>query len=353
MLPSRGWQKELTRSRFFASTWKLSLSVLTPLGPFHLFVFAATLGGYFDLLCKKQDPGGFSQLIPAVWFLGTRWNTGCSVAAAKQAEVCPCPMRGLAWLVPFLTEKCRKPTGSPAQIFQKGWKAKSILNELTLMSVPLFSWIYISQNNLNRLTPVSLALYPEYHRIKEILFCQISGKDTDSSHKVQVSAQASVYWKELAVLLRLLVGAYVPSQRLKAEQTTFPYAIPQAGVKGNSGITEKHHCFCSNDLEKHTAAGKKCNLVQWKRSPPPSLALGQSKPRAAGAGGVQHWVLCWVRHPWACLHLLLTRLGVSLVPQHCHVQMELLQGTVRAWMQESRCRQGGYLLPDPPQSFCL
>lgn len=134
---------------------------------------------------------------------------------------------------------------------------------------------------------MSLALYPEYHRIKEILLCEISGKDTDSSHKAQVSAQASVYWKELAVLLRLLVGTYVPSQCLKAEQTTFHYAIPQAGVKGNSGITEKHHCFCNNDLEKHTAAGKKCNLVQWKWSvlPPASLALGQSKPRAAGAGG--------------------------------------------------------------------
>lgn len=307
---SRGWQKELTRSCFFASTWKLSLSVLTPLGPFHLLVFAATLRGYFDLLCKKQGPGGFSQLIPAVWFLGTRWNTGCSVAAVKQAEVCPRPMHGLAWLVPFLSEKCRKPTGSPAQIFQKGWTAKSILNELTLMSVPLFSWIYISQNNLNRLTPVSLALYPEYHRIKEILFCKISGKDTDSSHKAQVSAQASVYWKELAVLLRLLVGAYLPSQCLKAEQTTFHYAIPQAGVKGNSGITEKHHCFCSNDLEKHIAAGKKCNLVQWKWSPPPlPWHWGRASPGQRGREGVQHWVLCWGWHLWACLHLLLTRFG--------------------------------------------
>lgn len=58
------------------------------------------------------------------------------------------------------------------------------------MSVPLFSWIYISQSHLNRLTPASLPLYPEYHRIKEIFFCKISGKDTDLSHKVQVSAQS-------------------------------------------------------------------------------------------------------------------------------------------------------------------
>ena len=73
---------------------------------------------------------------------------------------------------------------------------------------------------------MNLALYPEYHGIKEILFCKISGKDTDSSHKAQVSAQASVYWKQLAVLLRLLPGAYLPSQFLKSEQTTFHYTLP-------------------------------------------------------------------------------------------------------------------------------
>ena len=54
---------------------------------------------------------------------------------------------------------------------------------------------YISQGNLNRLTPVSIALYPEYHGIKGILFRKISGKDTDSPHKAQVSAQASVCWE--------------------------------------------------------------------------------------------------------------------------------------------------------------
>lgn len=106
----------------------------------------------------------------------------------------------------------------------------------------------ISQSDLNRLTLVSLALYPEYHGIKEILFHKISGKDIDSLYKAQVSVWAGVYWKELAVLLRLLVGAYLPWQCLKAEPTTFRYTLPQAGVKGNSGIREKHHCFCSNDL---------------------------------------------------------------------------------------------------------
>lgn len=189
---------------------------------------------------------------------------------------------------------------------------------------------YLSQSNLNRLSLASLALYPEYHGIKEILFCKISGKDIDSSHKAQVSVQASIYWKELAVLLRLLVGAYLLSQCLKTERTTFHCSLPQAGVKGNSGIREKHHCFCSNDLEKHTAAGKKCNLVQWKWSSP-FLSAGTEQPlgsrgrRGSSTGchaedGIQG-LLSPSCHPG---------LGVSTVPQHCHVQMEPLRGTMCA-----------------------
>lgn len=99
--------------------------------------------------------------------------------------------------------------------------------------------------------------------------------------------QASVSWKELSVLLRLLHGAYLPSLCLEAEQTTFHCPLPQAAVEGQSGITEKHFCFWGNDLDEHNTVGKQ---GQWKQTP--FLGAGAEQSLGSRAGGVWYWVLC-------------------------------------------------------------
>lgn len=88
--------------------------------------------------------------------------------------------------------------------------------------------------------------------------------------------QATVYREELAALLRLLPGAYLPSPCPKAEQTTVHYPLPQAAVAGHSGITEKNFFFWGNDLHEHNAVGKQ---VQFG-------AMGTAAP-FLGAGAVQ------------------------------------------------------------------
>lgn len=114
--------------------------------------------------------------------------------------------------------------------------------------------------------------------------------------------QASVYRKELAVLLRLLSGAYLPSLSLKAEQITFHCPLPQAAVEGRSDITE---CFWGNDLDEHDAVGRQVQFGAMETElVETSLVLGQSRPWVAGAGG------CLVLGMASTAHLPLLEVGV-------------------------------------------
>lgn len=55
-------------------------------------------------------------------------------------------------------------------------------------------------------------------------------------------------------------------------------------MEGCSGRTEKHYCFCGNDLDKHGAVGK---LVQFDsmETDPSFLGTGAEQTLGAGAGG--------------------------------------------------------------------